>query len=358
MTSPFSIFSGKKVLVTGHTGFKGGWLCQWLHHLGAEVVGVSLEPPSEPSFFFATGLYSRIDSRTADIRDASALKSTLAGDDFDIVFHMAAQSLVRLSYSKPVETFETNVIGTANVLECARQMPSLKAIVVVTSDKCYENKEWDWGYRENDQMGGSDPYSASKGCTELLTASYRNSFFMDPSGPALASVRAGNVFGGGDWAEDRLIPDIIRAIAADTPTEIRNPSSVRPWQHVLEPLSGYLSLAAGLVEHGHTFAQGWNFGPDNRGVADVGYLADLFQANWGEGGPQFVFGERKNALHEATLLRLDSTKAMTRLQWRPKLSLSEAVNWTVDWYKAYFEGRNLHDLTETQISNYAEKKAA
>ena len=353
MRVPFSVLSGRRVLVTGHTGFKGGWLCHWLRRLGADVVGVSLPAPSDPSFFAATDLGNTIDSRMADIRDRAALAAALGGDDFEVIFHMAAQSLVRESYATPVETFDTNVMGTAHVLECARKMQSLRAVVVVTSDKCYDNKEWDWGYRENDPMGGADPYSASKGCTELLAASYRSSFFNDPKGPALATVRAGNVFGGGDWARDRLIPDIIRAVVGGHATEVRSPSSVRPWQHVLEPLSGYLSLAACLVEQGHSYAEGWNFGPDTSGVADVRHLADLFQSNWGAGGPQFLFGAGTSALHEAKVLRLDSTKAATRLQWRPRLSLEEAVGWTVDWYKAFFAGKDLIDLTDTQISHYA-----
>ena len=350
-------YAGLKVLVTGHTGFKGGWLSLWLRALGAEVWGIALPPDPGPSLYKTIGLGDRIDSRFADINDAQALATATAGIDADLVIHMAAQSLVRESYVTPVGTFLTNVIGTAHVLEAARTMPSLKAAIVVTSDKCYENNEWVWGYRESDPMGGADPYSASKGCTELLTASYRRSFFSDPDGPVLASVRAGNVFGGGDWAADRLIPDIMRAARAGEPVQIRNPASIRPWQHVLEPLSGYLALGERLLRDGAGFAEGWNFGPDLDGVVDVRTLAGAIAEAWGGGAPEFAFGAPPDSPEEAKVLRLDSTKAATRLGWRPQLGLEEAVGLTVDWYRRDAAGEDMASLMDRQIAGFGDRMA-
>ena len=259
-----AIFRGRRVLLTGHTGFKGGWLALWLQRLGATVVGVSL-PPSSPSFHAAVGMDELIDERIGDIRAPGTFADAIGWRDFDLVIHMAAQALVRTSYEMPVDTYLTNVVGTAVVLDAARRMPSLRGVVVVTSDKCYDNREWVWGYRETDPMGGRDPYSASKGCAELVAASYRASFFSDPDGAQIATARAGNVIGGGDWAADRLIPDLMRSVQWGAPARLRNPRSIRPWQHVFEPLRGYLMLAAALLQDGARYAGGWNFGPAMRG---------------------------------------------------------------------------------------------
>lgn len=345
-------FKGRHVLVTGHTGFKGGWICHWLMQLGARVTGIALAPEPGPNLFDVTGLEGDMDSRLIDIRDRDALLAQAGNIDADLVIHMAAQPFVRRSYLEPSATFATNVSGTAHVLDLVREMPSLKAVIVVTSDKCYENNEWSWGYRENDPMGGSDPYSASKGATELVAQAYQRSFFNAEDGPQLATVRAGNVFGGGDWGEDRLIPDIVRATVAGQPVQIRNPSSIRPWQHVLEPLSGYLALAGRLLSGGAPFAGPWNFGPDVSGTVNVRELAALMQDSWGEGGPQFEFGEADPKIHEAGILRLDSTKAQTGLGWRPQLDLDHAVRMTVDWYRAHRANENMKEFTLTQIAQY------
>lgn len=346
--------AGRRVLLTGHTGFKGGWLALWLHRLGCEVTGVALPPPADrPSLFEAADVADLLDHRVADVADEAALAAALRGVDAELVIHMAAQPLVRLSYREPVATFRTNVVGTAAVLDAARRMPSLRGAVVVTSDKCYENREQLWGYREDDRMGGADPYSASKGCAELVIESYRRSFFSGNGAPMLASARAGNVFGGGDWSEDRLVPDIVRAVGAGRPVAIRNPASVRPWQHVLEPLAGYLQLAAAMLEGDGEAAGGWNFGPDEAGVVDVRTLADGFGRAWGPAGPRFVFGDAVDAPHEAGLLRLDSIKAKVLLGWRPRLSLDAAIAMTVDWYRAHAAGRtDMRELTERQIATY------
>lgn len=351
-------FRGRRVLVTGHTGFKGGWLSVWLNRLGASVTGISLPPVPGPSFFEACRLDQVVDSRVADITSPTALADAAHGVDAELVIHMAAQAFVRRSYSDPAGTFAANVSGTAHVLDLARRMPSLRAVVVVTSDKCYDNREWSWGYRENDPMGGADPYSASKACTELLSQAYGRSFFSDPGGPQLATVRAGNVFGGGDWGEDRLVPDIVRATASGQPVSIRNPDSVRPWQHVLEPLAGYLAVAARLLDEGAPFAEPWNFGPDLSGTVTVRDLAGVFREAWGPGGPEFAFPDPGSVaagkgLHEAHSLRLDSTKAQTRLGWRPRLDLRRAIDLTVDWYKAHAAGDDLLSLSRTQIDDYA-----
>ncbi|WP_211198607.1 CDP-glucose 4,6-dehydratase [Ruegeria haliotis] len=346
-------FHGRRVLVTGHSGFKGGWMSLWLSRLGASVTGVSLPPEPGPSLYEASGLAAATDSRFADIRDPAALSQTLAGVDAEVLFHMAAQPLVRKSYREPAETFATNVQGTVNVLEAARKMPSLKAVVVITSDKCYDNREWLWGYRENDPLGGKDPYSASKAATELVAQSYAHSFFADPQGPQLATVRAGNVFGGGDWGEDRLVPDVIRAWAKGEAVEIRNPASVRPWQHVLEPVSGYLQVAEKMLTGGAAYAGAWNFGPDVSSTVDVRQLAEMIQRAWGTGAPAFSFPDQvPDAPHEAGILRLDSTKAQSRLGWRPRLSLQEAIDLTADWYKAHASGGNMAQTTAAQIEHF------
>lgn len=330
------VFRGRTVLLTGHTGFKGGWLALTLRALGAEVVGVAL--PAEPdSFFNAVRLEEVIDHRVADITDAQAFAAAVADVDPDIVVHMAAQALVRPSYADPIGTFRTNVVGTAVVLDAARAMRRLQAIVVVSSDKCYENHEWTWGYRETDPMGGSDPYSASKGCTELVAASFRRSYFDGGRGPFLATARAGNVFGGGDYSPERLVPDIAAAFAASRPVVLRNPHSVRPWQHVLDPLSGYLMLAAALLRDGRRSAKAWNFGPDAGDACDVATLARMFAE--ASGGGATVIHRADGGPHEAAVLRLDCTLARTELGWQPRIPLDEAVRMTVDWYRAHRAGR-------------------
>ncbi|WBU56442.1 CDP-glucose 4,6-dehydratase [Paracoccus sediminicola] len=347
-------FSGKRVLLTGHTGFKGSWLTLWLHQLGAEVLGVSRPPETQPSLFEVAGVEGLCDSRNADINDAAALSEAVGDFQPDLIIHMAAQAIVRDSYDIPVETFTTNVVGTANVLEIARRSPQLQGVVVVTSDKCYENNEWEWGYREVDPLGGSDPYSASKACTELVAQAYRRSFFSDPKGPQLASVRAGNVIGGGDWAAHRLIPDIIRAIAAGEDTVIRNPASVRPWQHVLEPLSGYLTVAEKMLSgKGDVAAGAWNFGPDSDATVPVGDLCRMFGRLWGDEGPRFTFHSNADAPHEAGLLRLDSTRAKLHLGWHPQLCLEEALSMTADWYRRHAEGGDMRQHSLDQIKKYA-----
>ena len=340
-------FAGKTVLLTGHTGFKGGWLALVLDALGAKVVGVSLEPQT-PGFFEAVRLGEIVDHRIADISDAAAYRRAVADVDADILIHMAAQALVRPSYADPVGTFATNVVGTASVLDAARHMPSLRAILVVTSDKCYENSEWDWGYRETDPMGGSDPYSASKGCTELVAASFRRSFFGGANAPFLATARAGNVFGGGDFSVDRLVPDIVRAFEAGRPVTLRRPQSVRPWQHVLDPLRGYLMLVAGLLADGPSHDAGWNFGPDAGDTCDVGSVARLFADAWR--GDATVVESPDGGPHEAATLRLDSTKARLRLGWRPLVTLQDAVRLTVDWHRANLTaGTDMRAVSLTQI---------
>src|SRR5579871_6874118 len=328
--------SGRRVLVTGHSGFKGGWLCLWLERLGAEVVGISLPPPAGPSFYDLTGIGDVIDSRFADIRDASALAEAASGFDAELVFHLAAQPIVRLSYLHPAETFATNVTGTANVLDLARAMPSLRAVIVVTSDKCYDNVEWAWPYRETDRLGGSDPYSASKACTELVAECYRRSWFADPDGPHLATVRTGNVIGGGDWAQDRLVPDIVRAVIAQTPLLIRNPRSVRPWQHVLEALSGYLELAVRLLsDEGAAYSGPWNFGPSGDEPVDVEQLARAIMSASFRLDLPIRFAAEQDAPHEAVNLRLDSSKAHQKLGWRPRLTSGDTLSLTAAWYSAF-----------------------
>jgi CDP-glucose 4,6-dehydratase len=348
-----SQFKGRKVLITGHTGFKGGWLAVWLSMLGAKVYGVALEPDTNLSFFASTGLGEIVDDRRGDIRNTLEYAKSIEGIDAEIVFHLAAQALVKKSYADPVGTFATNVVGTANVLTEALKMPSLKAIVVVTSDKCYENHEWVWGYRENDRMGGSDPYSASKGCTELLVNAFRKSYFKPDSGKFLATVRAGNVFGGGDWSQDRLVPDIVKAAANGTIVKIRNPASIRPWQHVLDPLSGYLLLASRLLSGDASYATGWNFGPDESGAMNVRDLAESITSVWGTGAPEFDFGVQGSGLHEAQMLRLDCTKARTELNWSPQLSTRQAIEFAIDWYKMQAAGKlPMLQFTQQQILNY------
>jgi CDP-glucose 4,6-dehydratase len=355
-----SVYRGRRVLVTGHSGFKGSWLALWLKRLGADVTGAALPPPSEPNLFEAMQLGDLVDHHELDIRDRDALDAVVMETAPEIVFHLAAQPIVRRSYQEPVETLATNVMGTAHLLEAVRKTPSVRAVIVVTSDKCYENREWVWGYRESDAMGGSDPYSCSKGATELVASAYRRSFFQGDDQAKIAQVRAGNVIGGGDWAEDRLVPDIVRAAYRNETVSIRNPRATRPWQHVLEPLGGYLLVAARLLDDGGgRFADGWNFGPSENGVVDVKRLAGLIQTAWGEGAPSFSFGQVGDQPHEANLLRLDISKAASLLGWQPLLNIEETVAWTVDWYRGYQANpAHARTITERQIEDYCGKAAA
>lgn len=343
---------GKRVFLTGHTGFKGSWLALWLHHLGAEVLGFALDPPSTPSLFEAARLDELIETVHGDVRSLEAVGTAVARFRPEVVFHLAAQSLVRPSYEDPAGTFATNVMGTVHVLEAIRQVDTVRAAVIVTSDKCYENRESPlWGYRESDRMGGADPYSNSKGCAELVSASYRHSFFGDdPQAPALASARAGNVIGGGDWATDRLIPDVVRAFSDGVPVHLRNPHSVRPWQHVLEPLRGYLMLGQALWEDPEQFAAGWNFGPDDADAQPVGDVVDRLRSMWGEGA-QAVSAPGPHP-HEASFLRLDCAKARSLLGWTPRLPLERALRWTMEWYRSVDDGAAPRTLTLDQIRRY------
>ncbi|OGH97637.1 MAG: CDP-glucose 4,6-dehydratase [Candidatus Melainabacteria bacterium GWF2_32_7] len=358
MNKSFSgIYKGKKVLVTGHTGFKGSWLSLWLTMLGADVIGFSLEPNTQPSLFEAINIEKKISHVVGDIRNFNLLQQVFDKYNPEIVFHLAAQPLVRLSYSEPVTTYETNVMGTLNVFEAARNNKNVKAIVNITSDKCYENKEINYGYKETDPMGGYDPYSSSKGMAELLTNSYRNSFFHpEKYGKnhtiALASGRAGNVIGGGDWAKDRIIPDCIKSLTENKIIEIRSPKATRPWQHVLEPLSGYLLLGQKLLEEPAKYNSGWNFGPHDDSVLTVESIVNKAIKYWGSGEVKIV---SENNLHEANLLQLDISKASTYLNWQPVYKLEDSIKVTIEWYRYfYFENQNICEFTENQIINYVE----
>ncbi|MBJ2167940.1 MAG: CDP-glucose 4,6-dehydratase [Muribaculaceae bacterium] len=349
-----SFYRGKRVLVTGHTGFKGSWLAVWLHEIGAEVIGVGLDPATERDNFELTGIGGKIaaDIR-ADIRDGERLKHIFKEYKPEIVFHLAAQPLVRLSYQCPVETYQTNVMGTINVLEAIRATGSVKIGVMITTDKCYENREQIWGYRENEAMGGYDPYSSSKGAAEIAIASWRRSFFnpdkYSEHGKAVASVRAGNVIGGGDWALDRIIPDCIRALEAGLPIDIRSPRSIRPWQHVLEPLSGYMLLAKKMWEEPAKYCEGWNFGPNPESISTVWEVASKVIENYGCGSLRDL--SDTNALHEAKLLLLDISKARFSLGWQPRMNIDQTIELTVDWYKNY-NVENPYQLCIRQINRY------
>ncbi len=343
-----STYKNKRVLVTGHTGFKGGWLAMWLKHLGAEVCGYALEPNTNPNLFNAAQISKDIKSVIGNILDQETLNKTFEEFKPEIVFHLAAQPLVRLSYSEPVKTYETNVIGTLKVLEAARKINSVSAFVNITTDKCYENKEVTRPYKEDDPFGGYDMYSSSKGCAEILSSSYRRSFLQD-NGYALATVRAGNVIGGGDWALDRLIPDCVRAIEANQAIEIRNPHATRPWQYVLEPLSGYLLLGHLLLTEGKKYAEGFNFGPDNKSVLTVEEVATQLVKFYGKGEIKI---HKKDNLHEANLLTLDITKAREVLNWIPSLTAEQAIQKTVEWYKNFYQGVNMGDFSIKQIKDY------
>jgi CDP-glucose 4,6-dehydratase len=345
-------FNGLKVLVTGHTGFKGGWLSLWLSRLGASVHGYALAPNSEPCLFNVADIESHMASSTiADVRDAAALERAVVSCDPDLVFHMAAQPLVLESYSDPIGTYATNVMGSVHLMNACRLATRLRAIVVVTSDKCYENREVIWAYRENDAMGGHDPYSSSKGCTELVVASMARSYFSKDGAASVATARAGNVIGGGDWSKDRLVVDILNGLIRGEPVMIRRPSAIRPWQHVLEPLSGYLDLALHLLAARPTVCEGWNFGPSIEGERTVGELAALIANMWGR--PDLIkLADQTGLLHEATLLKLDVTKARVGLGWRPRLTFEEALRWTIDWHRARLGGADMTRTTLDQIERF------
>lgn len=348
------IYRGKRVLITGHTGFKGSWLSLLLNELGADVYGFALEPPTSPSLYKEAKIDELVTSYIGDVRDLYYLTKVIQEVQPEIVFHMAAQPLVRESYKIPVETYSTNVMGTVHLLEACRSTSSVKAIVNVTTDKCYENKEWHWGYRENEPMGGYDPYSNSKGCSELITSAYRNSFF-NPSeyknhGVAVATARAGNVIGGGDWAEDRLIPDFIRAISKGEKVRIRSPFAIRPWQHVLEPLSGYLRLAEFLYTEGPKFAQAWNFGPYDHDARNVEWITNTICEFWGDEASFEI--DKKPQPHEANYLKLDCSKANAELNWFPKWDIQTTLKSIVDWNKAYINKDDIREVTIKQIQRY------
>ena len=343
-------WKGKRVFVTGHTGFKGSWLSLWLQHMGAYVKGFALEPPTFPSLYKEADVEKGMESEIGDIKNPQNILRSMTDFDPDILLHMAAQPLVRLSYKEPLDTFTTNVMGTANVLEAARSCNNLRAIVSVTTDKCYENKEWDWGYRENEPLGGKDPYSSSKACAELVTAAYRNSFFLESDSASIATARAGNVIGGGDWAADRLLPDILEAFDQGVPVIVRNPLAVRPWQHVLEPLAGYLVLAEALYTEGKEFAEAWNFGPDDRDCKNVKYILDTMVSLWGYGA-SWTLDQGANP-HEANLLKLDCSKAKNRLHWEPKWDLESSLEKIINWHREWSRGGDMRKICFAEIERY------
>lgn len=341
-----AFWRGRRVFLTGHTGFKGSWLSLWLQSMGAEVHGYALAPETNPALFEVADVARGMHSTLGDVRDDAALHATMAAARPEIVLHLAAQPLVPLSYAAPVDTFATNVMGTVHLLEACRQVPGIRAVVVVSSDKCYENREQPQGYRESDPMGGHDPYSASKGCTELVVASYRRSF-LAASGIPVASARAGNVIGGGDWTPSRLVPDVLAAFAAGSPVTLRNPGAIRPWQHVLDPLSGYLLLAQRLVESGPAFAEGWNFGPDDSDAKTVAWVVERLAAGWGPDARWAVADTPQ--VHEAHTLKLDCSKARDRLDWRPRWHAGEAVARSLAWHRAWQGGADMQRYTLDEI---------
>lgn len=352
-----SFWNQRRVFLTGHTGFKGGWLSLWLQRLGANVVGYALTPATDPNIFTVADVAGGMQSISGDVRDLDRLTSALTASAPEVVFHLAAQPLVRYSYQHPVETYSTNVMGTVHLLEAVRQTPGVRAVVVVTSDKCYDNREWVWGYREHEPMGGHDPYSNSKGCAELVAAAYRSSFFSpaqyEQHGVALATARAGNVIGGGDWSADRLIPDIVRAFADSRPVSVRYPQAIRPWQHVLEPVSGYMRLAERLLTEGPTYGEGWNFGPNDSDAWTVEQILTHMMHAWGQGASWTRDpGEHP---HEAHYLKLDCSKAQALLGWGPSLPISEALDWTVEWYQAFLRAQPMRTLCEDQLARYEQR---
>ncbi len=346
-------WKGKKVLITGHTGFKGSWLSFWLWKLGAKVVGYSLEPPTNPNLYSLLSLDELITSKIADIRDFVSLESYVHEQKPDIVFHLAAQSLVKYSYLNPLETFTTNVIGTVNILESIRKSNTIKSAVIVTSDKCYEESNQNVGYVETDRIGGYDPYSSSKGCAEIVTSAYIRSYFQNRSDPSVASARAGNVIGGGDWGKDRLLPDIMRNLFDDDNLVIRNPNSIRPWQHVLDPLNGYLKLAEKLWDCGDDFQGGWNFGPDENDALSVSELITLIHRNWGIKSKWKYTPQQQ---HESNKLLLICSKSHEQLAWWPVLELSDAVKLTTEWYQAYKNQKDIPSITNSQIDYFMSSK--
>ncbi len=354
LAKPDSTFwRGKRVLLTGHTGFKGSWLSLWLQSMNATLRGVSLTPPTEPALFAVARVAESMESHIVDVRDFAEVSAQFDEFQPEIVIHMAAQSLVRFSYQQPIGTYATNVMGTVHVLEAARRSRSVKAIVNITTDKCYENREWVWGYREDEPMGGNDPYSNSKGCAELVSSAYRKSFLKD-AGVAMATARAGNVIGGGDWAVDRLVPDILRALERQETVQIRNPHAVRPWQHVLEPLAGYLLLAERLYKNGQTDAEGWNFGPCDEDVQPVHWIVERLCESWGLGATWAQqLGEHP---HESSYLKLDISKARQRLNWAPRWSLRIALARVTEWHQAWLAGADMHAYCLKQINQFQSEK--
>lgn len=347
-------WSGRRVFLTGHTGFKGSWLSLWLSELGAELTGYSLSPPTSPSLFVEARVEQRISkSVIGDIRDLAALTAVMQNARPEIVIHMAAQSLVHDSYTDPIRTYDSNVMGTINVFESILKTDSVKAVINVTTDKCYENKEWEWGYRENDRLGGHDPYSASKACSEIISSSYNNSFFKEKK-IALATVRAGNVIGGGDWAKDRLVPDIIRSFIEHKTVLIRNPDSIRPWQHVLEPLSGYLALSEKLICEPKKFSSSWNFGPDDNDCVPVSTLTEIMVNKWG-GDSAWTYDD-KFFPHEAHYLKLDCSKSKFLLRWTPSWNITNALDKTTEWYKAWSNNEDMEKFSISQIIGYQENE--
>jgi len=352
--SGLNSWAGKRVFLTGHTGFKGSWLALWLTHLGAVVRGYSLDPITSPNLFDVVKLHNKVEDIRGDIRDPKTLDAALEEFAPDVVFHLAAQALVKLSYDQPILTYETNVIGTARVLDAIRRAPSVRAVVVVTSDKCYENREWAWGYRECDPLGGYDPYSSSKACAEIVAAAFRQSYF--PAGKlsehrvAIATARAGNVIAGGDWSLDRLIPDLIRGFQSGQPVPIRRPNSIRPWQFVLEPLRGYLMLAEKLLTGDPKYATAFNFGPSDDDARPVHWIVDRMTKNWGDGAEWF--SDEGAGVHEAGYLKLDASLARNLLRWTPALHLDEALDWIIRWHKAHAAGEEMQAYTLQQIKDY------
>lgn len=348
-----AFWEGKRVLLTGHTGFKGSWLSLWLQSMGATVGGMALNPPTNPALFNVARVAHGMDHQIADVRDYDRVHSVVTNFKPEIIIHMAAQPLVRFSYDEPVETYATNVMGTIHVLEAARRAGSVRAIVSVTTDKCYENQEWAWGYRENEPLGGHDPYSNSKACVELASSAYRKSFLI-AEGIAMATARAGNVIGGGDWAIDRLVPDILKAIEQQRPVQVRNPHAIRPWQHVLEPLSGYLVLAETLYENGQSDAEGWNFGPREEDAKPVQWIVEHLCKSWGEEAKWIL--QPGSHPHEANYLKLDISKARSRLHWAPQWSLETALSAITQWHQAWLGGADMQAFCLLQISHYQDQK--
>lgn len=350
MVTPSSSFwRGRRVLLTGHTGFKGSWLVLWLQSLGAEISGLALEPPTDPSLYGLACDLGERDHRV-DIRDPAGVAAVVEAVRPEVVIHMAAQSLVRPSYEDPVGTYATNVMGLVHLLDAVRRVSGVRVMVNVTSDKCYENREWLWAYREDEPMGGHDPYSNSKGCAELVTSAWRRSFLADGKATALASARAGNVIGGGDWARDRIVPDCVRAFSAGQKVELRNPQAIRPWQHVLEPLCGYLLLAQRLWADGAAFAEGWNFGPHDTDTRSVAQLVQTLADVWGDGAAWHAADTPQP--HEANYLKIDASKARARLDWQPRLTVEQTLAWTADWYRRQANGASARQLCLEQVQQY------